>query len=72
MDEGQVGFLGERWRVGGVSGRPNLPQVFSSGSSTALSPTPAGAARDFAKGASRSAGRRMGGPGGRVVADAGM
>src|SRR5215203_6662008 len=64
MDEGQVGFLCGRWRVGGWSSRSNRLQVFCSGFSAAPAPASTGAVRDFAKGASRSAGRHEGGPGG--------
>jgi len=71
MDEGQVGFLGGRWRVGGWS-RLNRPQVFCSSFSAAPAPTPVGDVRDFAKGASPSAEEQQRGPGGRVVAHAGM
>jgi hypothetical protein len=71
VDQVQAGALGEH-HVGSIHWAANFPQVFASGFSAALSPAPIVTVRDFAKAPSRSAGRRMGGPGGRVVADAGM
>jgi hypothetical protein len=63
MDEGRVGRLGERRRVGDVGSRSNHPQVFCWDLSAAPTPAPIVTVGDFWKAPSRSAGQQEWRPG---------